>query len=303
MEEIYAWLVVNGFIHTEKFLQLFQWLVQAAAKQNCRLEIRTNTELLPEIVMGPAIRLQEARRPRFVIFWDKDVRLARLLEKCGLRLYNRAESIDVCDDKARTFLELQGCGIQMPQTILAPKTFRPEGFADTGFLKDVEEKLGYPFVVKECYGSFGQQVYLAHNRQEAEACLQMIKNRPCLFQEYVRSSSGRDVRIQMVGHEAVAAMYRYHAGDFRANITNGGSMKRYEPDEDQLELSRKVMRVLKLDFAGIDLLFGEDGRPALCEVNSNAHFINMHQCTGINAADAIIRHCIQNAGKETDDMR
>ena len=46
----------------------------------------------------------------------------------------------------------------------------------------------------------------------------------------------------------VAAMYRYNDADFRANITNGGSMKPYEPKEAQVELARKVMRTLGLDF-------------------------------------------------------
>lgn len=292
-EPIYAWLVVNGFIHSEKFEQIFQWLVQAAKKQNCTLERMENTKLLPKLVMCTDLGVPEMRRPQFVIFWDKDIRLARLLEKCGLRLFNCADSIEICDDKARTFLELMNCKVPMPQTIIAPKTFRPEGFIEFGFLTEVEDRLGYPIVMKECYGSFGQQVHLVQNRKEAERCLHEIQNRPCLFQEYIATSKGRDIRIQMVGEQAIAAMYRYNDHDFRANITNGGSMKSYEPSQEQIELSRKVMQVLKLDFAGIDWMFGADGRPVLCEVNSNAHFVNMYQCTGVNAAEHIIAHCIQ----------
>lgn len=303
--DIYAWLVVNGFIHTEKFRQIFEWLVQAAEKQGCRLEIKTNAQLLPQLVMGAEYRHSKddaerqfpwKRTPQFVVFWDKDVRLARLLEKCGLRLFNHAQSIEACDDKARTFLELQGSGIRMPRTIIAPKTFRQEGYLELDFLQAVEEQLDYPMVVKECYGSFGQQVYLAQNRQEAEKCLRRIQNRPCLFQEYIAASKGHDIRIQMVGEQAVAAMRRYNAHDFRANITNGGSMEPYEPSKEQAETAQKVMRMLNLDFAGIDLLFGEDGEPVLCEVNSNAHFVNICKCTGVNAAEDIIRHCIAHSG-------
>lgn len=293
MKKTYAWLVVNGFICSDKFEQLFAWLVQAAERQNCILEVKRNTQLLPRLLIGTGMRLPEMPRPQFAIFWDKDVRLAHLLENYGLRLFNRAESIEICDDKARTFLELMGHGIRMPKTIIAPKTFHPEGFMDFGFLQEAEQALGYPFVLKECFGSFGQQVYLVHDRQEAEQRLRGIKNRPCLFQEFIASSKGHDVRIQMAGDCAVAAMYRYNEQDFRANVTNGGRMKPYEPDSLQIEWSRKVMRILKLDFAGIDWLFGEDGEPVLCEVNSNAHFINMHQCTGINAADFILSHCLQ----------
>ncbi|MCL2084937.1 MAG: hypothetical protein FWH06_06760 [Oscillospiraceae bacterium] len=40
----------------------------------------------------------------------------------------------------------------------------------------------------------------------------------------------------------------------------------------------------------MDILFGADDSPLLCEVNSNAHFIGLCNCTGINAADAIMEH-------------
>lgn len=292
MYHTYAWLVVNGYIHTEKFEQLFDWLIQAAAKQHCLLEIKTNTQLL----MAFEQHIKD-RQPQFVIFWDKDVRLARLLEKKGLLLYNSADSIEICDDKSRTYIELCCSGIRMPRTIIAPKTFRPQGYPELDFSKQVEAQLTYPMVLKECFGSFGQQVYLIHNRQEMEKCLEQIKNRPCLFQEYIASSKGRDIRIQMVGNQAVATMYRYHTSDFRANITGGGSMEPYEPDSRQLEMAQAVMRELKLDFAGIDILFGQNEEPVLCEVNSNAHFINLYHCTGINAADHIVKHCLNRCYK------
>lgn len=295
MEMVYAWLVVNGFIESEKFRQIFAWLVKAAEKQGCMLELKTNTQLLPELVMGKTDLLSSYRRPQFVIFWDKDIRLARMLEKLGLRLFNSAQSIEICDDKARTYLELLDQKIQMPKTIIAPKTFRQEGYEKLDFLMQVQRQLGFPMVVKECYGSFGQQVWLVNDEKELSERVRGIKNRPFLFQEYIASSKGNDIRIQMVGKKAVAAMHRYHASDFRANITNGGSMERYEPNEAQLQLAKKVMETLKLDFAGVDILFGKQGQPVLCEVNSNAHFVNIWKCTGVNTADEIISYCLDRS--------
>lgn len=293
METVYAWLVVNGFIDSDKFRQIFAWLRKAAKEQGCELEIKPNDKLLPQLVMGDPDCLRGQRIPQFALFWDKDIRLARLLEKLGIRLFNCADSIEMCDDKARTYLELLGSGIRMPRTVIAPKTFRLEGYPNLDFLQQVEQKLGYPMVVKECYGSFGQQVFLVHDDAELTECLRGIKNRPFLFQEYVAASKGRDIRIQMVGQRAAAAMYRFNPRDFRANITNGGSMKAYEPDEAQLCMARQVMEALRLDFAGVDILFGEGGEPVLCEVNSNAHFVNIFQCTGVNAAEEIVRYCLE----------
>lgn len=292
----YAWLVVNGFIHTQKFQEIFDWLIRAAARQDCELELWTNTELLPRLVMSGDGAAVAGRAPQFVLFWDKDVRLARLLERAGLTLFNSARAVAVCDDKAATFLELLGSGIRIPRTVIAPKTFCPDGFPDLGFLQETEEAVGYPMVLKECYGSFGQQVYLVHDRAGLKRQLAQIGNRPCLFQEYIAASAGRDVRVQMVGEEAVAAMRRYNDHDFRANVTNGGSMCAHEPTKEELDMARLVMRTLRLDFAGVDILSGADGKPVLCEVNSNAHFVNIYQCTGVNTADAIVRYCLGRIG-------
>ena len=77
------------------------------------------------------------------------------------------------------------------------------------------------------------------NEQELKTLLPELKNRPFLLQEYIEASKGHDIRINMVGENPVAAMYRYNDADFRANITNGGSVKPYEPKEAQVELAKK----------------------------------------------------------------
>lgn len=55
---------------------------------------------------------------------------------------------------------------------------------------------------------------------------------------------------------------------------------------------------LGLCFGGIDLLFTESGEAeVVCEVNSNAHFKNIYDCTGINVADKIIAYIITSLNK------
>ena len=109
------------------------------------------------------------------------------------------------------------------------------------------------------------------------------------MQEYVESSKGKDVRIHVVGGKVVTAMERVNENDFRANITNGGSMKKYTPTKEQEKMAVKVCEKLKLDFAGVDIMFGKEGEPVLCEVNSNAHFKNIYDCTKVNVADEIMK--------------
>lgn len=178
----------------------------------------------------------------------------------------------------------------MPKTLVLPMTFFETDWRDNPFLPYAEEELGYPMVVKEACGSFGWQVFLVSSRDELVECINRISPKRTLLQSFVASSKGRDVRINVVGGKAVASMYRYSETDFRANISSGGSMKPYTPTPEQEALAIRACKALGLDFGGVDLLFGENDAPLLCEVNSNAHIKNILTCTGINVAEHILAY-------------
>lgn len=291
-----ALLVVNGFLKNSKFDEIHAWLVEAASRRDILMEVRANTEI--PIIPGERTDLPTYE---FILFWDKDVRLAWYLEQQGFHVYNSSEGIRLCDDKSLTHLALSSNGIKMPRTILAPMTFQGVGYTNYEFVDQTIHQLGLPFVMKECFGSFGAQVYLIHSREEVLARLANTGVAPVLFQEYIKSSFGRDIRLNVVGDQVVAAMYRYSdSDDFRANISNGGKMKSYEPTKEQSDLAVRCCKTLGLDFAGVDLLFGEYEEPIVCEVNSNAHFKNIFDCTGINVADAILEYILERRNCEAN---
>ncbi len=317
-KKTHGWLVVNHFLQTGKFNEIYEWLLAAARKVDCELEMYTNAQLLSCMADGQLTLLTDSMishssaftecRPDFILFWDKDIRLAYTLEQLGFRLFNRADAIAACDDKSLTILRLisnKEIHFPIPKTMIAPMTYANIGYKsnelkDTlSFLLQAEEILSYPMVIKECFGSFGAQVYLAKNRSDAEQIIMQCAGRPFLLQEFVQSSYGRDLRLQVVGGKVVATMLRTHDTDFRANITNGGKMSSYTPSTAACDLAIRVSEALQLDFAGVDLLFGEHDEPILCEVNSNAHFKNIHTCTGVNVADRIMEH-IMNTYTERD---
>jgi len=286
-------MVVNAFLRTTKFDDIYLTLLDAAKRNGMELSIATNAELSP-VVGTPAF---DPAAYDFVLFWDKDVQLAMQLEALGMRVFNSAQSILLCDDKALTWLALHRAGIRMPRTILAPKTFSNIGYTDLSFLDEVASQLGFPLVLKECFGSFGQQVYLIRSMDELRSQTQKLSGTPMLFQELIAESFGHDVRINVVGGRVAACMHRMSTdGDFRSNLTRGGTMEPWTPTPEQAELAVRATGLLGLEFSGVDVMFGKDG-PVLCEVNSNAHFKTTLECTGVNMADEIMRHIAGKLGR------
>ena len=285
-------LVVNNFLATEKFRDIYARLENAFSEREVSLSLYTNSSLCH--IHGEDIPFRE--KPDFVLFWDKDVSLARAIEKKGILCINSADAIEKCDDKAKMHLALGD--LPCPKTVIAPMTFPNIGFTDTAFLTTVAEKLGFPIVVKEVCGSFGAQVYLAHDFDELVKTATGHQSVPLIFQELINESFGRDIRINVVGGRVCAAMLRESQnGDFRSNVTLGGGTLPYSPTDAECALALAAAERLGLDFAGIDILFGKDG-PLLCEVNSNAHFKSTYDCTGIDLADLIATHIIDRCRRE-----
>ena len=125
----------------------------------------------------------------------------------------------------------------------------------------------------------------------------LLENRGAgfLFQQYIDAFRGSDLRLQVVGGKVIGAMKRSaREGEFRANLTLGGSMEKWIPDQKQIDLALAACACLDLDFAGVDLLIDGDGQPLVCEVNSNAHFKTLFECAGVDTADAIMKHIRKN---------
>jgi len=291
MQQNKGYIIINGFLREEKFFSLYSALKQSADKAGLQLELKTNIELMCDIASGKTVANETL--PPFAIFWDKDVRLAKTLEAAGMKLFNSASAIELCDDKSLTHIALMN-RVPQPKTVLIPLTFPRVGYTDCTFLEKIADYLGFPLVIKQCFGSFGAGVYLARNMDEAKAALMKTAGGAAIAQQYIASSFARDIRAYVVGDKVTAAMLRHNeSGDFRANVAQGGKADAYTLSEAQAALAVKTAQLLGCTFAGVDLLFGENGEMTVCEVNSNAHFAGISAATGVNIADKIIEAVTQ----------
>lgn len=293
-----GWIIYNGYLHGNKFLDFAEWLQKAAHRKGIPTTIWKNNELLSFLRTEQASLLHKDPQPLpdFVIFTDKDIYLANQLEQMGVNVYNSSNAIRISDDKILTYQALTAQNLPIPKTIIAPKVFIDDVGLDYTVCEQAVDTLGLPMIIKEAFGSFGEQVYLVNTKEELEKKVKSLQGKAFIFQAFIDSSFGRDMRLHVVGDAVVASMTRTAATDFRANVTAGGSAQAYQPTNDDVEIAVAATRAIGADFAGVDLLFGADGYPIICEINSNAHIRNMFECTKINVADYIIDYIIENLG-------
>ena len=148
MQQNKGYIIINGFLREEKFFSLYSALKQSADKAGLQLELKTNIELMCDIASGKTVANETL--PPFAIFWDKDVRLAKTLEAAGMKLFNSASAIELCDDKSLTHIALMN-RVPQPKTVLIPLTFPRVGYTDCTFLEKIAAYLGFPFVIKQCF--------------------------------------------------------------------------------------------------------------------------------------------------------
>lgn len=270
-------VVTNGFYKTQKTETIKDMIAAAFCRRGVTLtDLRNDAKLVSN---GCKFDFDGA------VFWDKDLLLAKKMEDDGVRLFNGSETIRICDDKGLTFLSALKRNLPMPVTVAAPFTYANIGYTNTDFLDEVTSKIDFPIIVKESSGSFGMQVYMAKNHDELLGIVSKIGAKNMIFQQYIECGN-TDLRLQVVGGKVVAAVKRRSLnGDFRANATLGGIMEKYLPTNEEISIAVEAAKAVNADFAGVDILPGD--KPYLCEVNSNAHFKNLMDATGINAADFI----------------
>lgn len=275
-------VIVNQTIgHNQYKIERFK---KEFSKKGVHLDVFVNDGTLAEIKNNEIkINLPAAN---FVLYLDKDIYLARLLEKSGFRLFNKADFIKLCDDKMLTFIACANEGIRMPKTIAGPLVYTDLQESNYKFLDSVISEIGLPMVVKKVYGSLGEGVYLVKTKDELINLYTEIARNPIIFQEYVKSSFGKSIRVLIIDGKVFGSFIRKNKYDFRSNYGEEASSKVLENPSKYEGFAQEIANKLHIEYAGIDLLVYEDDNPILCEINSNAFFEEFEKVTGLNVAAA-----------------
>ena len=183
---------------------------------------------------------------------------------------------------------LADAGVPVPDALLALGS-------DT--LTRRREEFGGEAVYKTSIGTHGGGTWKVGPEESVNA---MVGNRYAFLQDLIErdGEKHRDLRVYVVGDEIIGAMHRYAPeGDWRTNVSLGGDVR--DATEQLTDEIRDIVRTatdaIGLDYAGIDLIEGEDGWYVL-EVNPTAGFKGFFEATGISPAPYIAKLAVERAG-------
>lgn len=281
-------IIINAYAPSDGTRQVSR-MRDEFVKRGIITTVMRNNEFIARIFDGKS---NVASDYSFCLYLDKDKYVSRILEKSGIRLFNRADAIEKCDDKMTTHIMLADNGINMPDTVPGLLCYDRSAPLCEKTISAIESIFGYPVVVKESFGSLGKGVFKADNRTQLILLCERLKTTPHLFQRYIEKSCGKDMRVIVIGGKTIGGILRKSDGDFRSNIGLGGKATAAVVPDEISRMAEKAASVLGLDYCGIDFLL--DDAPLLCEVNSNAYFDAFEHATGINVAAAYAEHIIND---------
>ena len=215
--------------------------------------------------------------------------VVRQFEMMGVFCLNESVAISRSRDKLRSMQLLARRGIGLPVT----------GFAhSTKYTDDLIDLVGgSPLVVKMIEGTQGVGVVLAETKKAAQSVIQAFRSLKAniLVQEFIKESSGRDIRCWVVGEKVVAAMLRQGPdGEFRSNLHRGGraEMVRITPEERSTAV--RAAKIMGLRVAGVDMLRSNHG-PVVMEVNSSPGLEGIEKTTGKDVAGLVVAYVEKHA--------
>ncbi|WP_276272052.1 RimK/LysX family protein [Haloarcula litorea] len=184
-------------------------------------------------------------------------------------------------------------GVAVPDALLALSNDR---------LNAGRERFGERAVYKTAIGTHGGGTWMVELDDPLNA---QVGDRHAFLQEYLDHDGDRhhDLRVYVVDGQVVAAMNRYAPeGEWRTNVALGGEVEDVTGalPADVRQMALAATDAVGLDYAGVDIVQGEDGYYVL-EVNPTAGFRGLFRASGVSPAPYIVRAAVERVGGSVPD--
>jgi RimK family alpha-L-glutamate ligase len=205
------------------------------------------------------------------------------LESQGVRVMNSARAIERSVDKAWASALLEQAGLATPETVVceriddASSAFRAMG--------DV--------IVKPLFGSMGLGMTRVNDEDVAFRVFRAIEMlRGVFYLQRFIPHQGVDIRAFVIGDRVLGAIERCAPG-WKTNVARGGVARAVALSPELVAVAIKAARAVGAEYAGVDLLPGDDGVVYVIEVNGIPGWRGLQEASGIDVAGAIVEEVLK----------
>lgn len=255
-----------------------------------RISLNINENSISVVIRGKEFNPDGVFLRSFGFFIDIEQFFRRLstlkfMESKGIVFINTTDGLLKTRNKLETTLILRKHGIPTPHTVATEDLLYAYNIA-----KDFKDT-----VIKPIQGSRG---YGAVRVTDADVAFQVMKTlisfkKPLYIQKYIEKPN-RDIRIMVIDNEIFGCMYRISlTGNWRTNIAQGAKGIPCEKIDNELkELSLKIVEILGLTYAGIDIGENKNGY-VVFEVNGSPDWRELSTVIGKNPAEKLVEVMIK----------
>ena len=180
-------------------------------------------------------------------------------KEAGTRVLNPPRCLEICIDKWLTIQKARSEGILTPRTICCQT--RDEAL-------HAWNVLGEDCIVKPIFGGEGRGIVRVTDYDMAWRVFSTLEQlRSVIYvQEFVRND-GSDLRLLVLGEE-LYCVRRDGGGNWKANVSQGGTATRIDPTFEQVDIAYRAAKIVGGWMVGVDVIEANDGRNVLIEVNA-----------------------------------
>lgn len=211
--------------------------------------------------------------------------VSRFFESRQIQVINNSNGTYIAGNKLRTLQRLADSRLPVPPTLIIQASDDIERLA--------KQLAGPPVIVKLLRGTQGVGVMLADTIESLRSLVDVFSRLDyvMILQKYYRESKGEDVRAFVLGNKVIAALHRKARSDeFRSNLHRGGTGQLIQLKKREEQTVLKAVRVVGLEYAGVDLLRTNDGVQIL-EVNASPGFQGIEAVSELDIAGEIVKYC------------
>jgi len=186
---------------------------------------------------------------------------------------------------SNSYIFHQKAGLPIPKTINHLTRDRAQ-------LKQYVEHLGgFPIVLKVLGGSHGVGVIQVDSLPALYSLIDYLPlaSGNIIMRQFIKTNS--HARLIVLGDKVIDSIkYNAPADDFRTNTGDSPAVEPYDYPADIKKLAAQSVKVLGVEFGGVDIMINDQDHPFITEVNFPCNFARSQHATGTNIAGLIVDH-------------